>query len=85
MSLVLPAALVSGTGRSIPLVFGAADAAWQRSTGGPVTPVDPRMPFTVNVPNRQTVRLFLGGTAQPPATAPAGTYTATITVIIAQP
>ena len=46
---------------------------------------DPTTPFSVNVPNNSAMRLVLGGTAQPAATQAAGSYTATVTLIIAQP
>lgn len=85
IALVLPAALVAASGASIPLVFGTADAAWQRSTGGLLQTVDPATPFSVNVPNRQAIRIFLGGTAQPSVDQSAGVYSATITLIVAQP
>ena len=90
VSFVLPSSMTGPGGSILPLVFAAGDAAWQRQTGGggggpgPQTQ-DPNTPFAVNVPNNQTVRLFLGGTAQPATTQAAGTYTATVTVIIAQP
>ena len=86
VSFVLPTALQGPGGAVLPLVFGTADAAWLRQQGGGgMTTQDPHTPFSVNVPNRQTVRLFLGGTAQPATTQAAGNYTATVTVIIAQP
>ncbi len=89
VSFVLPSALQGPGGALLPLTFQAGDAAWLRVTGGGggpgMQPEDPNTPFSVNVPNRQTVRLFLGGTAQPATTQAAGNYTATVTVIIAQP
>ena len=89
LSFVLPTMLQGPSGATVPLVFAAGDAAWVRQGAGGGTPgmhaVDPNAPFTVNVPNRQTVRLFLGGTAQPAVTQAAGSYTATITLIVAQP
>jgi hypothetical protein len=90
ISFVLPTELQGPGGAVMPLLFGATDAAWQRQNaggggGGGLNVVDPRTPFSVNVPNRQTVRLYLGGTAQPTTTQSAGSYTATITVIVAQP
>ena len=89
VSFVLPSALQGPGGALLPLLFQAGDAGWQRvmsGGGGPgIQTEDPNTPFAVNVPNRQTVRLFLGGTAQPATTQAAGNYTATVTVIIAQP
>ena len=85
VALVLPAELISSSGASIPLVFTTGDAAWQRSSGGQLQVVDPATPFSVNVPNRQAIRVFLGGTARPSMDQSAGIYTATITLIVAQP
>ena len=89
VSFVLPSAMQGPGGALLPLTFQAGDAASLRVSsggGGPgMQTMDPNTPFSVNVPNRQTVRLFLGGTAQPATTQPAGNYTATVTVIIAQP
>lgn len=89
ISFVLPSAMQGPGGAVMPLVFATGDAAYQRQVGGgggpAPQPVDPTTPFSVNVPNRQTVRIFLGGTAQPATTQPAGNYTATITLIVAQP
>ena len=89
VSFVLPTFMQGPAGAVMPLLFQAGDAAWIRQMagggGGGMTTEDPNTPFSVNVPNRQTLRLFLGGTAQPATTQTAGSYTATITVIIAQP
>lgn len=86
MSFVLPTVLQGPAGAVIPLVFAAGDAAWERDRGGGGPRLeDPNAPFTVNVPNRRTVRLYLGGTAQPAPTQAAGLYVATVTVVIAQP
>ena len=89
ISFVLPTSMQGPNGAVMPLVFGASSAAWQRQNamggGGAPQIVDPRTPFTVSVQARQTVRLFLGGTAQPTTTQAAGSYTATITLIVAQP
>ena len=93
VSFVLPTALQGPGGALLPLVFQAGDVGWQRQAagggggggGGGMQVEDPATPFSVNVPNRQTIRLFLGGTAQPATTQAAGNYTATVTLIIAQP
>lgn len=83
---VLPTVMQGPQGAQLPLLFVSGDAAWERQQGGGgLRTEDPNAVFTVNVPNRQMVRLFLGGTAQPTPTQPAGTYTGTVTVIIAQP
>ena len=89
LSFVLPASMLGPGGAQMPMTFVSGDAAWQRSNpgggGGGMTTVDPNTPFSIAVAARQTVRLFLGGTATPAPTQAAGNYTATITLIIAQP
>lgn len=91
LRFVLPTVMQGPSGATMPLVFQAGDVGWIRQGGGGggggggMNTGDPNTPFNVNVPNRQTVRLFLGGTAQPATTQAAGNYTATVTLIIAQP
>lgn len=86
ISFVLPSALQGPAGAVLPLVFAAGDAAVARNAaGGGMRLEDPNTPFSVNVPNRQNLLLYLGGTAQPATTQSAGNYSATITVIIAAP
>lgn len=86
VSFILPAVLLSPSGAVMPLLFMDGDAGWQRTVGGGGMRLeDPNTPFSINVPNRQSIELLLGGTAQPTTTQAAGTYTATVTVIIAQP
>ena len=86
VSFILPTVLQGPSGAVLPLVFANGDAGWQRTTGGGGMRLeDPNTPFSINVPNRQDIALYLGGTAQPAVTQSAGSYTATITVIVAQP
>lgn len=86
ISFILPSALLGSGGTTLPVLFASGDAGYMRQSGaGGMNLADPNAPFSVNVPNRQPVDLFLGGTAQPATTQSAGTYSATITVIIAQP
>lgn len=81
ISFVLPAGLVGPNLEVLPLSFAAGDAAWQR--GGMVQVVDPNTPFSVTVRGGQTIYVLLGGTAQPTTTQGAGTYSATVTMIMA--
>lgn len=88
VSFVLPSVLQGPSGAVLPLLFVDGDAAWRVAVGGGgggMRLEDPNTPFSINVPIRQAVDLYLGGTAQPTATQAAGSYTATITLIIAQP
>jgi hypothetical protein len=79
----LPDALERGAGGSIPLHFEAGDAHFSASGGtGDRIPFDPGTPWTVTLSSQGWSWVFLGGTALPPAQAPIGSYTGTITLTI---
>jgi len=83
LTFQLPAALVSTTGATIPLTFGATDGRVE--VRHKVDAFDPRAGTTVRInPADQQASIFLGGRAQPAAGQPAGSYQATITVMIVQ-
>ncbi len=79
----LPTELKSTGGGSVPLSFGPGDGITQRRSTR--TLFDPTQPFPFSssrfFPAR---RFFLGGTAGPVVGAPAGSYTAVITLLIIQ-
>jgi hypothetical protein len=79
--LVLPRALVSRTGGTIPLSFGVDDGALVATPSGGLTPLDPLHATRVHLTGA-AMRLLLGGTATPSREQPAGEYTTTIVVII---
>lgn len=84
--LVLPDALVAPSGARIPLRFGARDAAVMRNPSAPLLPFNPLEMGRVHVDGSVgPARLLLGGTALPAPDQAAGTYQATVVVIINNP
>jgi len=81
MQLVLPTQLRNANGATIPLTFGTTDGMvkWKNRQ----TVVNPRSSFTVktNASDGDAI-LYLGGTASPAMGQQAGTYTATITLMV---
>jgi hypothetical protein len=81
MLLVLPTRLTNAKGATIPLSFGATDALVKWKSRQSV--VNPNAGFTVKTtPADGDAVLYLGGTASPAVGQQAGTYTATITLMI---
>lgn len=79
----LPGALQRPAGGQIPLTFGPSDAHFSASGGtGDRLPFDPTTPWTVTLTQQGWSWIFLGGAALPPAQAPLGEYSATITLTI---
>ena len=81
ITFTLPPALTASGGQSIPLVFGPNDAG--RNTQNNATTAqafDPRVPLVTRLGAPGRLFVFLGGTLNPPPTAGAGTYLATITL-----
>lgn len=85
VTFVLPSALVSPEGGSLPLSFSTMSAGLLQSSGGPVLPFNPQQLQRVQLATDRVTHLLLGGTAQPTATQRAGHYTARIVVIASQP
>jgi hypothetical protein len=83
--LVLPRAMVSRAGGSIPLHFGASDAALASTGSERIAPMDPLRSMRVNLAGGSAPpRLLLGGTATAGRAQPAGEYSTTIVVIISK-
>ena len=81
MQFVLPAYLENIRGDRIPLTFRATDGRVQIRNNATV--VDPRAAFDVKIPKGQgSANIYLGGTATPAAGQVAGTYQATIVLMI---
>lgn len=78
--VVLPTALVSPQGSSIPLQFLVGDVAAQE-TGKPPAAFDPSTSVRVNL-GKGTASLLIGGRAVPAPDQRAGVYSATMTVIV---
>lgn len=86
VTLVLPTAMVSPVGARLPLLFTARDGALMRNVSASLLPFDPLSTVRVRLDASQgPARLLLGGTARPSREQPAGSYTATILVVITNP
>jgi len=82
----LPTQLVSSTGAVLPLKFGNGDAAVETSKSSKVTPFDPTTGTRVNLTSAGGVAwIYLGGVAIPAPQQRAGSYTATVVLVIAPP
>lgn len=81
--LTLPDALRSAAGGEIPLRFGPGDAAFQWNASAAPQAFDPRDPMRVNLSRGNAApRLLLGATAVPAPEVPAGSYAATVRVML---
>jgi hypothetical protein len=78
--VILPTALTSAAGTSIPLQFLTGDVAAVES-GRPAAAFDPLGSTRVNL-GKGTASLLIGGRAVPAADQRAGLYSATMTVIV---
>ena len=78
--ITLPVALTSPQGSTIPLQFLPGDVAAQEVGRAP-SAFDPNASTRVNL-GKGTASLFIGGRAVPAADQRAGTYSATVTVIV---
>jgi hypothetical protein len=80
MQFVLPTYLQNARGARIPIAFSATDALVDKNK--PVV-TDPNSSFQLKLtPGNPTADIMLGGTVQPVAGQLAGSYTATITLMI---
>lgn len=85
VQLILPRAMTSPAGATLPLTFGPADGAVVVGTAGTARPFDPTRGTSVTLTGGITsAQVFLGGTARPAPDQPAGVYTANITVLMAR-
>ena len=86
LQFLLPREMTGPGGAILPLAFGPDDAgfATSRQRGGQVG-FDPNAPFTAGLPQNGRGFVFIGGTAQPQANQRAGSYSATVTLIVADP
>jgi hypothetical protein len=78
--VVVPTMLTSPQGATIPLQFLNGDVAAQ-DNGRPPAAFDPATSTRVNL-NKGTASLFIGGRALPAANQRAGSYTATMTILV---
>lgn len=83
---IVPATLTSSSGATIPLTFGATDAAYNTQKSSALTTFDPQFGSKVSLTaGGGTVWIYLGGVASPAAQQTAGPYSATVTIVIAPP
>jgi hypothetical protein len=85
VTFVLPAALLSPEGGSLPLSFSTVSAGLLATAGGATTPANPQQLLRVQLAPDRVMHLVLGGTAQPAAGQRAGHYTGRVVVIVSQP
>ena len=82
----LPTQLVSSTGATLPLTFRTGDGAVETSKSSKLNPFDPTTGTKVNLTSAGGVAwVYLGGLAIPAPQQRAGSYTATVVVVIAPP
>ena len=86
VDFLLPSELLRNGGGHIPLQFGPGAGAYRGQGGSdplvPFNPVDPVL-LEGSGPGGGWTWFYLGGTALPPAQAPLGAYSGTITITIA--
>ena len=88
LRFVLTTVLTALDGTTLPLRFANGDAAVLEGQKRNPDLFDPnvtyRLRFNPSI-NGGTARVFLGGTASPPAAQPAGLYSATVSLVITSP
>jgi hypothetical protein len=81
LTFALPAGLTEPGGAVLPLRFGATDGRIVFPRSSRIIEFDPAAPVTFSIPpGIGGARVFLGGTAEPDARQPPGSYAGTITV-----
>ena len=83
VSFFFPSGLSGPGGASVPLTFGPGSAGYSptRSIGDQM-PFDPTAATALRLPVNGQGMIYLGGTATPPHSVPAGSYTGNITLTI---
>lgn len=82
----LPTQLVSSSGATLPLQFGTTDGEVEMSKSGKLSTFDPNAGTKVNLTAAGGVAwVYLGGLAIPAPLQRAGSYTATIVIVVAPP
>jgi hypothetical protein len=84
LTFTLPSKLQAPGARTLNLLFGPSDGAWNRlNSVATARTFDPRVVLTVQLSQQGRLFLWLGGTALPTATQAAGSYTGTVTLTAA--
>jgi hypothetical protein len=83
LTFTLPNSMTGPAGATMPLTFGGSDAGYSppQAIGSQVA-FDPRTPFVTKLDQNGRASVYIGGTANPPPTQRAGSYTGTITLSI---
>jgi hypothetical protein len=85
LQLILPASLQSATGAPIPVVFRSTDGILALENR-PSVVFNPNTTIRVEFRmNRDMAQVYLGGVASPAADQAAGTYSATVTILLIDP
>jgi len=85
VQFILPTALVSAAGATIPIEFGPVDGALVRGTAGALQLFDPNVGAGLSLTGGvREAQLFLGGTVRPAGNQAAGMYSANVTVLVAR-
>lgn len=83
---VLPTALVSASGQTIPLTFSTTSGAYTTSKSSTPTVFDPNTGTKINLTaGKGSAWVYLGGTATPAAMQTAGNYSATVVTVVSPP
>jgi hypothetical protein len=86
LEVVVPAALVSVGGQTLPVVFGPSDGMLRHKKGGQSVTFQPGTQFSFTMPpGIGGGFIWVGGTAQPSSVQAPGVYTGTLTVRILSP
>lgn len=85
VTLVLPTSLTAPDGGTIPLQFGASDAAVLQSAGSTPAPMNPYQVNRVHLAPDRMVYFLLGGAALPSRAQRPGHYSARVLIIVSQP
>jgi hypothetical protein len=85
LRLVLPTTLRTASGAVIPVVFRSSDGIVALENS-PLVVFDPNTTVSVPFrPNRDMAQVYLGGVASPAANQAAGSYSATVTILLIDP
>lgn len=83
---VLPTSLTAADGSSIPLTFGATDGAYTTKKSATPNSFDPTTGTKINLTaGKGSATVYLGGTASPAPMQHAGSYSATVVIVVSPP
>jgi hypothetical protein len=86
ITLVLPAEMVSPSGKRLPLRFDKDDISLEFAETGRDRSFDPKKPHNINIKKKEgAVSMYVGGLALPTATQPPGRYSAAMSIQVVAP